>query len=295
MAEPTKKKQQKPPSQPFAIETVFYVMIAMSLIPRGEAIDAAHARSAALFRMTVTLVGVLGLIVTFFIKRSRAANAPTDPAASIPLPFQAAANPWDMAAGPQVAWQGIVATYAMTRQSALRNEKMAMKRNPKMLLPLLSFPTFMTVLSAAANWNKLSTAALIGQSFLVYFGMLALLAAISCILFFARFPKPDSVRRCTTYLSSDGIVDVTPDKTNTMDWSAIAKVLEEDGDLIFLPKSGSLGFCIPREAFDGIEAARRFYQAALVYWQSGGSASPSAEALREFGPQVAASAPEQRP
>lgn len=134
---PPQKPQKK--NQTFPFETIFVVMIAMNLMPRGEAIDAAHARNAALFRLVVTLIGVIGLIVTYFIKRRSVANMPmagADPA--LPSPAMGPVNPWDSTA----AWQGMVLKYAMTRQSALRHEKLAMRHHPTMLLSLLTLPVF---------------------------------------------------------------------------------------------------------------------------------------------------------
>jgi hypothetical protein len=284
---PTGLPPAKPPkkNQAFPVETVFVVMIAMNLMPRGEAIDAAHARNAALFRLTITLIGVIGLLVTFFVKRSRDGKASAE-SLSPGFPSQSAGpvNPWDSTA----AWQGMVLTYAMTRQSAFRYEKLALKWHPTMLLSLVTLPVFASFLTASSSWNKISTAALVGKISLVFFGCMAVLVVLSVMLFYIRFPKADSVRRCVTYVSRDGIKDVTPDKTNEFEWSAISKIVETDGDLLFLPKPGqNTGCAIPREAFESVEAARRFHQAAVFLWQGKGMLQVPEEVLREFGPRLA--------
>ncbi len=283
---PPRKPQKK--NQSFSIETIFVVMIAMNLMPRGEAVDAAHARNAALFRLSVTLIGVNGLVATYLVKRKRAAETSLDGASGASLsPASSASgpvNPWDSAA----AWEGMALSYAMTRQSALRTEKVTLRRHPTILLSLFIAAALPAFLTASANWNRLGTTALIGRTSLVFLGCIAVLAALSVALFFIRFPRADSTRPCVTYFSKDGIQDVTPDKTTEFGWSTVARIVEDEGDVLFLPKPGQTTGClIPREAFSSIDAARRFHQTALALWQSKGTAPIPQEALREFGPRAA--------
>lgn len=132
----------------------------------------------------------------------------------------------------------------------------------------------------------MSEGAALGKASLVFLGCIAVLGVLSVILFLIRFPKADSVRPCVTYVSQEGIQDVTPDKTNHFEWSAVSKIVENNGDLLFLPKPGqNTGCCIPREAFESLEAACRFHQAAEFLWKNKGMAQVPAEALLEFGPR----------
>ena len=67
-------------------------------------------------------------------------------------------------------------------------------------------------------------------------------------------------------------------------WNKIARIVERNGDIYFLPKLfGGFPFAIPRSAFDDGDAAKRFYNAVVALWQSNGNADAvSVETLAEF-------------
>jgi hypothetical protein len=108
---------------------------------------------------------------------------------------------------------------------------------------------------------------------LVFVGILAYSQAILLTAIIrARYPKPDSVRVCTSSLTADGFYDMVPEKLIRLPWSRIRWILEVGGDLHFWTLGR--GCYIPRSAFKSRDAARQFYRAALVLWRSRGAEWP---------------------
>ncbi len=137
-------------------------------------------------------------------------------------------------------------------------------------IALLTFPVL----------HALATSVLMGYIAVLTFAMLK-----------ARFPRPDSVRVCTTSLTAEGLQDVTPDKTILIAWKRMRWIKEAGGDIFF---SAALNGCyIPRSAFKSREEARRYHRAAVILWKSRGTVWPLDD-FREYidETQSRAAAPE---
>jgi len=184
------------------LETVFLVMVVTSFFPHGHAVDAAHARNAALFRLGVVLVGLIGYVVVQIFKRR--SPAPEAPGAQT-VGTHGAGLPMD--GSPQIA-----VTYSGTRADHWRCNMHMLFRRPQATLALYAFPLIMTVLTAGPMVGTEPARAL-ALIFAIFGGWTAFLLLVTWLQILQRLPRPDSTRVCTTALRPDGFYDVTPDKT----------------------------------------------------------------------------------
>jgi hypothetical protein len=236
-------------------------VIVVNLAPgSGPAVDARHARASLVFRLVVGTGCLLGAVVAGVLnKRAKAAEPAVD--SSVPsLPAGARA---------------ITVTYRNTREAARRCE----------LYTLLNRNTILAVFAAfglagavpAVSWvAKLNPAAALLAFPVLHLlctsVFLAYITVIQLAMLRTKFPKPDSVRVCTSSLTADGFQDVTPDKVIPIPWAEVREVREAGGDVYFWKWAS--GCYIPRGAFANRDAARRFHRAAVTLWRSRGAQWP---------------------
>jgi hypothetical protein len=88
-----------------------------------------------------------------------------------------------------------------------------------------------------------------------------------------RFPTPDTERICTSCLTCEGFLDISPNGEKLRNWSDINSIREHKGD-VYIRVGVEGGHFIPREAWLDAEEALAFYHAALALWESGGELWP---------------------
>ena len=234
------------------LETVFLVMIVVpGFLPRGHAIDAAHARAEATFRLTLLVIGFVGRVAVYFLKR----RLPPDPSVALGLPPGVA---------PPLEPGAIRITYSATAASAWRGELYNMTHRWKTILSLVAAPSIWSFLSLSPGHFTLFDA--LGRVSLIFLGWFALIGLIFRLLMRKRYPRPDSVRVCTTTLTAMGYEDVTPDKVYTVPWREVTDIREIDGD-IHLYRGATQGNIVNREAFQDRRQAQEFYAAAVALWK----------------------------
>ena len=254
------------------LETVFLVMIIVpGLLPRGHAIDAAHAHAEALFRLTLLAIGIVGRVPLYFLKR----RLPPDPSVALALGLPpGVAPPLELGA--------IRITYSATAASAWRGELYNMTHRWKTILSLVAAPLIWSFLSLSPGHLPLFDA--LGRVSLIFLGWFAVMGLIFRLLMRKRYPRPDSVRVCTTTLTAMGYEDVTPDKVYSVPWREVTDIREIDGD-IFLWRGSAQGNIVNREAFQDRRQAQAFYAAAVALWKSKPADWPYAAAT-PTGPSV---------
>lgn len=100
--------------------------------------------------------------------------------------------------------------------------------------------------------------------------------------------RGEGSRLYTLRLQSTGADYRTPEKTLFVPWSDVDQIHFEGGDIYVchhnreVTRQGLMRFTLMREAFANPAVAKRFYNAAVALWQSGGLASPPAELRAEF-------------
>ena len=154
--------------------------------------------------------------------------------------------------------------YRVTPAAARRGEWYVMTHHWQTALTLLAFPLFWFLISLAGGIG--SPVTLLARLALIFLAWFALFGLIFWLQMRKRYPRPDSVRLCTTTLTTTGFEDVTPEKTFSVPWSAVTDIREHDGD-IFLWRGGSQGNIVNREAFADRRQAQEFHAAALALWK----------------------------
>ena len=99
--------------------------------------------------------------------------------------------------------------------------------------------------------------------------MALLYLVILSLAIFKRLPTAKTIRTCTSGLTSEGVRDITPEKSRLLSWKSITEVCEHNGDIHVW--AGLSGIFIPRDAFKDAEESRRFAQIALELWRSQGA------------------------
>jgi hypothetical protein len=238
-----------------AWQTAFFVPLVVLNLNQGKAVDAAHARAAAIFRLTVSAVCVVGLIVVFLLQKKAAASADENEPVSCD-----AAEP------------AISVTYSGTREDNWRSEWYALFHRPFCLAAVAVFGLILAFLMANPLYKINATLAYVAFPVL---WVIATCLWVGYILLLTwaglqqRYPQLDSVRVCTTSLTAEGFIDVTPDRVIVLPWAKIHTIREHDGDLHFWGGFGA-GCYIPRGAFPTPEARQRFFEAAISLWKSKG-------------------------
>lgn len=313
-----KNQQQQQGQQISLLEIVFFVMMVVpQVLPRGNVIDAAHARNAALFRLAMSLVGLIGFVTVKALKwlkrRQRAAESaatvagngvPTPPALAMPVVAGSVAadpsalserNAWDLSAhadfansqqpGAGAALQ-ITIPYRTTRNALWRtNVYVLLHSPPAHALAFFLFP----LLGSLFLVPGLISSGVAGRSVLPMLLLMAGLFAGWVGFFFAllllqiqqRLPRPDTVRMSTARLTPDGFYDVMPEKTAFCAWNSVRAIREHEGDIYVWWGFGTSNV-VPREGFADQAEARRFYEAALTLWKSKGTIWPAPEQAPEL-------------
>lgn len=257
----------KPPAQgnSFTWETIFIVMLAVNAMPHARAVDAEAAHNVAIYRGVITLIGIVGLAFTVWRKKQMV-QRPAVPDTAVSASHSDRTN----------GQQAFCVRYHTNRTTAWRMESWLIVHNSQALsglLTLIFFPSLSVLIGA---WNKDPVNA-IGKGIIVSLLLTVLFAAIFAFMMKKRYPTPQSVRNCTTFISPSGIHDVLPDKTNYFSWTDIKEIKENNGDLYF-----NVNCCIPGEAFETRESAVRFVEASRLLWKSKGTSLPSSEIYAEF-------------
>ena len=236
------------------LETVFLVMIVVtSLLPRGHAIDAAHARAEASFRLAMIGIGLTGRVVTSFLKR----RLPPEPSVAL-------ASGLPPGVAPPLEPGAIRLAYQVTKASAWRGEWYGMTHRWQTVASLVVAPLVWFLLSLLGG--VLTPAGALARLALIFLGWFAFLSLLYGLAMRKRYPCPDSVRVCTTTLNAAGYEDVTPDKVYSVPWREVTDIREHDGD-IFLWRGGAQGNIVNREAFQDRRQAQEFYAAAVALWK----------------------------
>lgn len=240
-------------------QTVFMAMLFTSVIPSSPAIDPAHARAGAAFRMCVSVIGLIGLIVVL----QRKNKLPKEPAAdrdTMLIPgepvIQVTYN-----STPVDTWR--CTHYILFRDwhwwcfylgfgalSAFGMSSSVNRDNPILAVDL--FPLFVVV--GVAAWIAFT-----------YF--------LCWVTYKGRFPTPDTQRVCTSTLTARGFHDASPDKTSHIAWKQVRAIRMHNGDTYVFAKWGDAHF-VSRTAFPDEAAARRFYAAVVTLWKSNGTVWP---------------------
>jgi len=293
-------KQAKQHIPVSTLEMVFVLLMILPwVLPHGKAIDAEHARNAALFRFALGLTGFVGSLF-FTVKRWLAPKVPANgsalPAADLvaPVPRNAlttaspagdvAANPWDSTAATLAAPAPPAAddtvpqlsiTYASTLAGHLRCNFYIVTRRKQTLLSFCFLPMVASLWSVggliSGNGAEVVSSVLrIAFNFLAWFAFIMGLITLESVL---RMRKPAEDRTCTSILTPAGLFDVTRRKRVFRPWQNITGVRENGGD-IFIWEAVQ-GNYIPREAFAGIGEARQFFEAADTLWRSNGATIPA--------------------
>lgn len=84
------------------------------------------------------------------------------------------------------------------------------------------------------------------------------------------YPRPDSVRPCTSRLTRNGFFAERVDKTTLLPWSDIARVVEHEGDIYVRSREGRTWF-VPRTAFATPDEGRAFFVSLRSLWHSKGT------------------------
>ncbi len=241
------------------LETVFFVMVVVNaVLPHGHAIDQAHARAAALFRLIVVGVGAVGWITVAILKRRLPPDVPPSLA---PLP----SVPTFPGAG-VASREGVLSvTYNSTRADQWRCNLYVVTHRPQGTLVLYLFPLLFCLAHGQA-WLRDGVPSLLAYIALTLAGWTALLGLLFWVQIVQRLPDPSSLRLCTTTLTPAELRDAVPEKTATFPWAAIKSIRENGGDLYFWVGATS-GQFIPRSAFRDRGEAQEFHRAALAYWK----------------------------
>jgi hypothetical protein len=221
------------------VQSSIVVAVVVVNLPHGAPVDAAHAGRAALFRLAVSLFGLVGILFSWWMARRAKSTASHDA---------------DVALGTPV----VSLTYQSTAQALWRCNLRSMRR-PKTLGLFLSLPIMLTILcSLALAENSVLAAAvlflpiLLGATVL-FGGFILLLTWLAIRAQFATKP----MRMCTTTLTPTALVDVTPEKTTVVPWQSVADLSNSDGDVFFWTRGVSSCF-VPREAFGAAGSASFF-------------------------------------
>ena len=241
------------------LETVFLVMVVVNaVLPHGHPVDAAHARAAAVFRLTVIGIGAVGWIVVAVLKR----RLPPDP------PFVSPPVGTAFPGAGVVSHDGLLpVTYNSSRAGQWRCHGYILTRRWQGTALMYLFPISFCLFHAQP-WLQAGVPFLLIYTALTFAGWTALLGLILWLQIVQRLPNRDSLRLCTTTLTPGELRDAVPEKTATFPWAAIKSIRENGGDLYFWVGATS-GQFIPRSAFRDQAEAQEFHRAALAYWKGG--------------------------
>jgi hypothetical protein len=245
-------------------QTVFLVPMVVVNIPRGEAIDAAHARAGLIFRVFVTLVCAVGLIVVSI--RRRSAEPVRLPDGSL-RPLQPTPLSATMPATEIIPW-----SYSSSMESLWRCNKYALLHQPANVATLFVFGTVIALL-ASTRFKEMSTvlALALFPVFLVIGTVLwgLFILGVTRMALQGQFAA-SKIRTCRTSLTPEGAVDETPEAVRTIPWRRMRRVVDHEGDIFFFSK-GLAGMIIPRDAFSNDEDRRAFFNAAEALCRSQGA------------------------
>ena len=266
-------------------QTVFLVPLVVINLNHGPAVDAAHAQASALFRLVVSLVCLVGIAWVFFQRRRMAKSAALDEQINA------------VGRGPEPDANDSLAlnvTYRSTRETSWRCESYVATHQPASLCILGLFGLVVAFLLDDLIHQAYPAAGHFAFPFLWVAGSAAWLGFFWLLLqgmLQQRFPTPDSVRACTTKLTPEGVIDVTPDKVTALPWGRIQSVREHEGDILVWTAMGT-GCYVPRTAFTSPEEGRRFFEAAVSLWRSRGTTweqvAPTWEQVAPSGRQSSA-------
>jgi hypothetical protein len=296
MTTPKPPKASKPDTPALNIlQTVFMVMIVVpNVLPQGQAIDPAHARNAAVFRLVQTLIGVVGLIGVGLYRwlgpkpppppvppstgagyESGGAPSPTVvaplPPGAAPAPHMTGTvNPWAASASAPAASDRphLTVVYRSLPESTWRCERYVLFHYLPTTLGLFFMPALclLAVLLDPKGFGGILGG--LGVVLLVTVGWFAFFLGILWLGIKARFPKADTVRMVNASLTAEGMHSITPEKTTFTPWRSVTGEREHEGDVyIFV---GMLSSYTPRQAFRDRDDALRFCEAVRVLRKSKG-------------------------
>ena len=234
--------------------------ICLKLLTAGEPAIPGRERALVSFRLVVGGLCLVGFVVaSIMVRRNKSVPSPDDTLdRRLPL-----------------GEKSITVTYQNTPTAARRCELYELTNRPQTLLILAGFGLFGAYQIAGRMAMPDVELALMIFPILHFLntGMLLNLASVLIpVLLRSKFPRPDSVRVCTTSLTEKGFLDETPDKVIPIPWKNIHDIREASGDVFFWKFGG--GCYIPREAFADLDETRRYHRAAVGLWRSNGKDWP---------------------
>ena len=230
------------------VQTGLTVAVVIVNLPHGEAVDAAHAHRAAIFRLVVSLIALIGIPLAWWLGKK--AKAETSGIASQILTDTVA----------EVSYQS-------DRRTLWRCNLYSFRR-PRTLLMAILLPLIPSVLfTVAIAQSSILAAAVL---FLPIFSGLALAWTALLVLalwlqILSRFPKGATLRGATTSLTRAGLIDKTPEKLLILPWSDITAIRENRGDIYFWPR-GTISCYVPRGAFPDDPSRSAFAATAKSLW-----------------------------
>jgi hypothetical protein len=285
---PSKPQKQPPTPAPFA--TLEMLCILMIVLPgvmgqmSSRPVDAAAARNVMMFRLGCTVVGMIGLITIWIVRAIRKKNAPPEvappPSPTAPVPL---ANPWD--ANAATARRALMVTSSGTRADLWRINVYDCKHNRSVLTGFLVAPLFFGLLisgRALGRGDYGAVAITLGVCLALWVTFILVAYAV---ITFRRFPRRDTVQFCVNSATAEGFYDETIEKTQFTPWADIRDIREIEGDICVWTKAGK-SFQVLRSAFRDTDASRRFYEALVGLWKSGGTQWPSEAVMAEFAPPL---------
>lgn len=249
------------------LQTAFLViMVVPSISGRGQAIDAEHARNAALFSLGSFLVGAIGLIwVSIQRKKSKAISLEAPPVSDPNLIF-------DDTEASQAPNPNLVIAYDNVRESMWRCEKFSLFRRPEGLGGLLLLGSVVGIALAQLGSEKLgvSMALLAVPSIplgvMLWGGFMLGMISLTIPQMLAR---TGGKRRIVWSITPEGLIRQRPEGTSQLAWKSIKGLQWHQGDHYF--RYGVLGTYTPVEAFGSEEESRRYFDLIQALVQSNGA------------------------
>jgi hypothetical protein len=177
---------------------------------------------------------------------------------------------------PKAAHAPVCITYRSTPQATWRCSLHALTHHWPLGLTLALVPVGATMALAAPFLSHDLAGGLLAGGLLAggtIAGTFGILAVALRHLIHLRFPTPDTLRICTSCLTTEGFKDTTPDGVKLRAWNTISSIRQHKSDLYFRVWFDD-GHLIPREAWKDDTELQAFYQTALLVWQSNGREWP---------------------
>ncbi len=234
-------------------QTAFFTPLITVFMGSGKAIDAAHARNAMIFRVAVGVVCVIGTIVVAKLRLEDEARRAEERSEGMTIPDNA-----------------ISVTYRSTFDNSWPIEMALLNRMPFLWAILGTFGLMVAYLIA----DQIHRVHPIGA-----YVTFPLFWAASTILWLrlviwstrSQMKLRDSKgeRICTTALTPEGVLDVTPEKTTFVSWKQIRHIWDLQGAVVFA--TATSGGYVPPGAFPMEEDRLEYLRHADQLWRSNGA------------------------